>query len=168
MDQNGILVDAFGRIRGEVQRVVRRANEDQLTYRPDPAANSIAWLVWHLTRVMDDHVSEIAESEQTWTAAGWTDRFGLPFDPSETGYGHTSEKVGQVQVGPELLVGYHEGVQDASIEYLTEVTATDLDRIIDERWDPPVSVGVRLVSVIGDGLQHVGQAAYVLGMAERR
>lgn len=168
MNTNDILIDAFGRIRELVHRVVGSASEEQLTYRPDPDANSIAWLVWHLTRVMDDHVSELAGTEQDWTAAGWVDRFGFPFDPTETGYGHSSEKVGQVQASGDLLVGYHDTVQDSSISYIRGVTPQELDRIIDRRWDPPVSAGVRLVSVIGDGMQHIGQAAYVLGMARRR
>lgn len=167
MDTSDILIDAFGRIRGLVRRVVENATDDQHTYRPDPDANSVAWLVWHLTRVMDDHVSELAGTEQDWIA-GWAERFALPFDPAETGYGHSSEEVGRVDAPAELLVGYHEAVQDSSLAYLRTVTPTELDRIIDRSWDPPVSAGVRLVSVIGDCLQHVGQAAYVVGMARRR
>lgn len=168
MDQNDILIEAFGRIHGLVHRVVEGATDEQLTYRPDADANSVAWLVWHLTRVMDDHVSELAGSDQEWTAAGWADRFGLPFHPDETGYGHSSEKVGQVRASGDLLIGYHDAVQEASVAYLRGLDPQALDRIIDRSWDPPVSAGVRLVSVIGDSMQHIGQAAYVLGMESRR
>lgn len=168
MDQNDILIEAFGRIQGLVRRAVEHATEEQLTYQPDPDANSIAWLVWHLTRVMDDHVSELSGTDQDWTAGGWADRFGLPFDPADTGYGHTIEKVRQVKVSGDLLIGYHDAVQASSVSYLRELDPQELDRIIDRNWDPPVSAGVRLVSVIGDGMQHIGQAAYVLGMANRR
>lgn len=163
-----MLFDAFGRIRGEVGRVLSGAPEDLLFYRPDPDANSVAWLIWHLTRVMDDHVCEIAGREQVWIADGWAERFGLPFPVSETGYGHSSERVGQVRASADLLGGYHDAVQEACTAYLESFDPTELDRIIDTRWDPPVSVGVRLVSVISDCLQHVGQAAYVKGMFGRR
>ncbi len=44
----------------------------------------------------------------------------------------------------------------------------DLDVVVDERWDPPVTLGVRLVSVVNEVNQHVGQAAYVRGLLERR
>jgi hypothetical protein len=44
------------------------------------------------------------------------------------------------------------------------VTPADLDRVVDKRWDPPVTLGVRLVSVVDDDAQHVGQAAYVRGL----
>jgi len=139
-----------------------------LTYRPDPDANSIAWLVWHLTRIQDDHVAGVAGVEQRWLADGWYDRFGLPFPPEAHGYGHTSEEVGQVDVDGDRLRSYFDAVHAATIDYISGLRASDLDRIVDERWDPPVSLGVRLVSVIADDLQHVGQAAYVRGLAERR
>ena len=48
------------------------------------------------------------------------------------------------------------------------VTDADLDRVVDERWDPPVTLAVRLVSVLADGLEHAGQAAYIRGVAERQ
>jgi hypothetical protein len=163
-----VLVDAFGRIQGVVRRVVDGLTADQLGYRADPEANSIAWLVWHLTRVQDDHVADAAELSQVWTAQGWADRFGLPFDPGATGYGHTAADVAAVQVSGDLLVGYHEAVHDQSVEYVRSVTDGDLDRVVDRAWDPPVTLAVRLVSVIADGLQHAGQAAFVRGLIERR
>ena len=55
-------------------------------------------------------------------------------------------------------------MHEATVAYLATVTPEDLDRIVDERWDPPVTLGVRLVSVVSDDLQHAGQAAYVRGL----
>lgn len=168
MEARDVLADAFERIRDGMRRVTEGLDPQALAYRPDPDANSIAWLVWHATRVHDDHVSEIAGREQAWTAGGWADRLGLPFEPTDIGYGHTSEQVATVRPDrPEVLVGYHEAVAQATFAYLETVDAAELDRIIDDSWDPPVSVGVRLVSVINDQGQHLGQAAYVRGMVER-
>lgn len=168
METRDVLLDAFSRIRERVHGVLADADEALLVYRPDPDANSVAWLTWHLSRVMDNQVLEIAGREPVWTADGWADRFGLPFPPAETGYGHSSERVGQVRAPADLLLGYHDAVQEACNEYLATFDRADLDRVIDTRWDPPVTVGVRLVSIIGDALQHVGQAAYVAGMYKRR
>jgi hypothetical protein len=167
MDVAGLLVDAFGRIREDTHGVLDGASRAVLTYRPDPDANSIAWLVWHLTRIQDDHVAGVAGVEQRWTAGGWYDRFGLPFPPEAHGYGHSSTEVGQVDVDGELLRGYFDAVHDVTIGYVTGLRSDDLDRIVDERWDPPVSLGVRLVSVVDDDIAHVGQAAFVRGIAER-
>jgi DinB superfamily len=163
-----LFVDAFGRIRGVVHRVVDGLTPEQLAFRVDPEANSIAWLVWHLTRVQDDHLADAAGAEQVWTSQGWVERFGLPFDPLDTGYGHRSEEVADVQVGSgELLVGYHDAVHQQTIRYVERLEDADLDRIVDRAWDPPVSLGVRLISVIADDLQHAGQAAFVRGVLQR-
>ena len=168
MDQGELLADAFGRIRDGVRRVTKDLDGDALAYRPDPGANSIAWLVWHLTRVHDSHVAELAGHEQVWLADGWSDRFGLPLDEHDTGFGHDPDQVAAVRVGdPQLLVGYHDAVADRTFAYLDGIGTDELDRIIDRNWDPPVTAGVRLVSVLGDQWQHLGQAAYVRGLYER-
>jgi hypothetical protein len=164
-----ILVDAFGRVREIVHQVVNGRTPDQLAFRVDSAANSIAWLVWHLTRIQDDHVADVAQADQVWTAGGWSQRFGLPFAPTATGYGHGSDDVAAVQVrSGELLTGYHDAVHDATITYLERLTDADFARIVDRSWDPPVTLAVRLVSVISDDLQHAGQAAFIAGLLRRR
>jgi hypothetical protein len=168
MNTAELLTDAFGRIGEEVHAAVDGLTPEQLAYRVDPEANSIAWLVWHLTRVQDDHVAEVAGTEQAWIEQGWVDRFGLPFSRRATGYGQSPDEVGEVRVEAELLTGYYDAVAERTLAYVGGLTDADLDRIVDERWDPPVTLGVRLVSVIGDDEQHVGQAAFVRGILQRR
>lgn len=169
MTSANLLVDAFGRIRELVHEVVQGLTPGQLVFRVDRQANSIAWLVWHLTRIQDDHVADAAHAEQVWISHGWVERFGLPFDPLATGYGHLAEEVAAVQVeSGDLLVGYYDAVHERTTRYVERLADGDLARIVDESWDPPVSLGVRLVSVIADDLQHAGQAAFVRGVVERR
>jgi len=163
-----ILTDGFERIRDAVHPAVNGLSEDELAFRADAESNSIAWLVWHLTRIQDDHVCGLSGDEQAWTAAGWVERFALPLDPSDTGYGHDPEMVAVVLADAASLLGYFEDVHRRTLEYLGKLTETDLERVVDNRWDPPVTAGVRLVSVLADDLQHVGQAAYLRGILERR
>jgi uncharacterized damage-inducible protein DinB len=163
-----LLAEAFGRIHGVVLGAVRGLSEEELAFRPEKRCNSIAWLVWHLTRIQDDHVAAVAGTEQAWMAEGWADRFGLPFSPSETGYGHTSAEVAAVRAPADLLVGYYEAVHAHTVKYVQGLAEADLDRVVDLNWDPPVTLAVRLVSVINDDLQHGGQAAYVRGMLPPR
>jgi hypothetical protein len=164
-DSSSLLTDGFGRIHEAVHAVVGGLSEAQLTFRPGPEANSIAWLVWHLTRIQDDHIAEVAGTEQLWTSAGWYERFGLPFDPSATGYGQSADEVTAVAVPtPALLSGYHDDVVAHTLEFLKGISTGDLTRVVDDSWDPPVTLGTRLVSVLSDDLQHVGQAAYVHGL----
>jgi hypothetical protein len=169
MTSADLLVDAFGRIREVVHQVVDGLTPEQLAFRLDAEANSIAWLVWHLTRIQDDHVADAAQVEQVWTSQGWVQRFGLPLNSRATGYGHRAADVAAVQVeSGKLLVGYYDAVHQQTTRYVQRLSDADLARIVDRSWDPPVSLGVRLVSVIADDLQHAGQAAFVRGILERR
>lgn len=162
-----LLVDAFDRVRESVHEVAEGLDGETLTARLDPDANTIAWLVWHLTRVMDDHVAGVAGTDQAWLADGWAERFGLPFEPHEHGYGHTSEQVAAVDVDAQLLVDYHDDVHGRVVSYLRGLDDGELSRIVDRNWNPPVTLSVRLVSVVNDATQHVGQASFVRGVLER-
>ena len=124
--------------------------------------------MWHLTRIQDDHVAGLDGNEQVWTANGWADRFALPLDLADTGYGHGPEDVATVTAADLVLLGYFEDVHDKTLRYVRSLSETDLSRVVDQSWDPPVTVSIRLVSVIADDLQHVGQAAYVRGILQRR
>ena len=165
---NEVLVDGFDRVRETVHDAVEGLGEDMLAHRLDADANSIAWLVWHLTRVQDDHVADVAGGEQLWTVGGWVERFGLPYDVGAIGYGQSSEEVGRLRAGAELLTAYHDAVHGATVDYLRTLTDEDYERVVDDRWDPPVTLSVRLVSVLNDTTQHVGQASYVRGLLDRR
>lgn len=168
METPDVLADAFGRINEEVHSAAVESDAAALNYRPDPAANSIGWLVWHLTRVQDHHVSDLANREQAYVADGWSDRFGLTPDTEDVGYGHTSDQVGAVTFeSPDDLLAYADAVHARSLDYVATLTRLELDRVVDTRWDPPVSAGVRIVSVIDDCMNHAGQANYVRGMFDR-
>ncbi|GAA3586744.1 mycothiol transferase [Streptomyces osmaniensis] len=165
MHAKDILIDGYDRIREEVHAAVEGLAPDQLGARPAPGANSVAWLIWHLTRVQDDHIADAFELDQVWLAQDWQKTFGLDLPRRDTGYGHTPAKVAKVQVDSgDLLTGYYDAVHAQTLDRLRDVAAKDLERVVDERWDPPVTLGVRLVSVLSDDLQHVGQAAYVRGL----
>ncbi|KOY54254.1 MULTISPECIES: mycothiol transferase [unclassified Streptomyces] len=169
MKATEVLADAFGRIREVVHDVVEGLSAEELNARVDPKANSITWLVWHLTRVQDDHVADASGREQVWTAQDWFSRFALPVPAEATGFGQTAAQVGKIVVeSGELLLGYYDAVHEQSTAFIRGLAAADLERVVDERWDPPVTLGVRLVSVIADDLQHAGQAAYVRGVLQRR
>jgi uncharacterized damage-inducible protein DinB len=162
------IIDAYTRIKDLAVGAVEGLDAEALAHRPGPDANPIGWLVWHLTRVQDHHISELAGVDQAWTSGGWAQRFGMPPDPSDIGYGHTSEQVAAVPAhDPDLLAQYHEAVLERTLAFLNGVESDDLDRIVDRRWEPPVTMGARLVSVIGDDYQHVGQAHYLRGLLGR-
>jgi hypothetical protein len=170
-DLNDLLVDTFERVRTATRRAVEGLDTAALTFRLDGEANTIAWLVWHIARIQDDHIAglhadEQAPAEQVWNT-GWYERFAVPFDRSDTGYGHSNDDVAAVRAGAADLLGYLDAVHEATIAYVQRISAGDLDRVVDRTWDPPVTLGVRLVSVAADNLQHAGQAAFIRGLALR-
>ncbi|WP_238012473.1 DUF664 domain-containing protein [Dactylosporangium sp. AC04546] len=166
MQVNELLMEGFGRLPELVHGAVDGLTAEQLRWAPAPGANTIGWLVWHLTRVQDSHLTELIDgAEELWVTGDFAGRFGLDPDPGNTGYGHTAAEVATVRAeSPDALIAYFEAVHERTITFLEKLSAEDLDRIVDERWDPPVSLGVRLVSVWDDDTQHVGQAAYVRGL----
>ena len=169
MDVAGLLADLYGRVGEAVEGAVEGLTAAELATPPEPGANTVGWLVWHLARVEDSHIAELLDQDQLWTTTPWAERFELTGDADDTGYGHTAEQVLAVRPdGPDALLGYYGAVRERTSAFLASLTAEHLDRIVDRRWDPPVTLGVRLISIADDEIQHAGQAAYARGLLERR
>ena len=165
MDVSDLLIESYGRIPDLVRGAVEGLSAADLARPPQPGANTIGWLTWHLVRVQDHHVSELLDEEQLWVGGDWARRFGLTPDPDDTGYGHSPEEVLRVRPDdPEAVLDHLAAVWDRTRHYLDDLAPDELDEVVDERWDPPVTLGVRLVSVVDDCVQHAGQAAYVRGL----
>jgi hypothetical protein len=160
-----LLRDSFTRLIEHVEELTDGLTDEAAFFRPTAAANSIAWLVWHSARVQDVQLSDIAGVEQAWSRDGWDERFGLDLPGNDSGYGHDADDVGKVRASADLLAGYYHAVHKATLEYIASVTADELSRVVDTRWTPAVTASARLVSIIDDCAQHLGQAAYVRGIA---
>lgn len=163
MNAQDILIEAYGRLPDMVHGAASDLTTEQLAHRPGAKANSIAWLVWHIGRIIDAQIADLAGTGQVWQG-GWSEKFSLPFDESETGYGQSSDEVAAVRASEELLLGYFDAVHEQAMAYLRALDDTMLDDVIDTSWDSPVTRGVRLVSILDDCVQHAGQAAYVRGL----
>lgn len=165
MEVASLLLELYGRIPPLARHAVDGLDLDQLRRAPAAGTNPIAWLIWHLSRVQDSHVAELLDADQLWVGGDWARQFGLEPDPSNTGYGHSPDEVAAVRPErPEALLAYLEAVDGRTRQMLGQLRPADLDRIVDRSWDPPVTMGVRLVSIADDSLQHAGQAAYVRGL----
>jgi len=165
-----LIADAFGRVRETVTDTLYGLTPEQLSYRVDLDANPIAWLVWHLTRIQDDHLAAAFGVPQVWSEGDRAARFGLQPGSMETGYGHNRVQVAALcdaVAATGLLADYHEATYQQTIKLVSGITDADLDRVVDTSWRPPVTLGVRLVSVINDDMQHAGQAAFVRGIVLR-
>ncbi|OFE17298.1 hypothetical protein BA895_17515 [Humibacillus sp. DSM 29435] len=164
-----MLLDGFGRVLDGVPAVVDGLTNDELLWRPDRDGNSVAWLLWHLARQADLQIAGLAETEPVWNEQGWAERFALPYDRKSIGYGMSSAEVGAFTIAdPSLFAGYQSEVHDRTVTFLDSLTGDDYDTVIDDRWDPPVTISIRIVSVLDDAIKHLGQAEYVKGLLERR
>jgi hypothetical protein len=168
MASKELLIDEFERIRDAVHPAVNGLSVEELTYRPDSESNSIAWLTWHLTRVQDQALSSLAGREELWTENGWYERFALPLEPSDTGFGHDPATVGTVVAAAALLLDYFEDVHRRTVTWLGSFDDGGLSKVLDDTGIVPITVESKLVGVIVDDLQHVGQSAYVRGLVQRR
>ncbi len=110
----------------------------------------------------------VAESEQVWLTQGWVDQFAVPYDSLDIGYGQTPDQAHRLEVSGDLLAGYYAAVHARTLEILGGLTDPEFDRVVDRNWDPPVTAAVRIVSVVNDVTQHVGQVAYVRGLLNAR
>jgi uncharacterized damage-inducible protein DinB len=166
MDAKDLLLDQFERIRELYVDIPDGLDVEAAHHRPAGTGNPIVWLLWHTARVQDDHLAGLTGAEQAWHD-GWAERFDLPFDRNDIGYGHSAADVDAVRVERlQDLVDYHEAVHRLTLEYLGRADSDELDRVVDRHWNPPVTAGVRVVSIVGDCLQHLGQAAYVKGLPD--
>ena len=169
MELNELLIDVFDRVAEHINEAVSGLDLDALHTAPEPGSNPIAWLIWHLTRVQDHHVAEIVDEEQVWISGNWAQRFGVEPDTQDIGYGHSWEQVLTIRAeSAAVLVEYYAAVAARTRLLLEGTTSSDLDRVVDNRWTPPVTLGVRLVSIADDDIQHAAQATYVRGILERR
>lgn len=160
-----VLRDVFTRQIEHVEDLTDGLTDEISFFRPTPTANSIAWLIWHSARQQDLQVCHLAGTEQVWLRGGWVDRFGLDLPREAMGYGDGPDEVGKVRAPADLLAGYYHAVHKMTLEYIASVTPEELNRVVDENWDPPVTASVRLVSIVDDAAQHLGQAAYIRGIA---
>lgn len=166
MEWQELIGDAYNRVLQALEQALGGLTEDDLNQQPHPDCNSMGWLTWHLTRVQDDHIADLMGQEQLWIKDGWYARFKRATDPKDIGWGHSSDDVAAFR-SPDVdtLLEYHRAALERTKRYIATLSTDDLDRELNEPWYQPLpTVGVRLVSVASDGLQHVGQVAYLRGL----
>jgi len=167
MEWQLLITDLFVRISQELEKVLEGLTVDELNQRPTPDCNSIGWLAWHLTRSHDRNISELAAEEQLWIKDNWHARFGRAPNPADTGFGHSSEDMAAFRSpDSQTLLEYHHAALDLAKRYISDtLSEIDLKREVESPTLGNVAtVRARLVGIISDGFQHLGQAAYVRGL----
>ena len=161
-----LLRDGFTRVADDLPQLVAGRSAEQLLWQPAPQANHIAWLAWHIGRCEDAQVAALAGVPEVYSD-GFCRRFNLPYPETDIGYGQDANQMRAFTLSdPGLLVCYYAAVHGQTLRILDSLDAGDLERILDDPYQ--VSVGVRLVSVLNDVTQHLGQIAYLRGLLLNR
>jgi DinB superfamily len=163
------IMDIFLRIAHDLAQVLEGLTVEELHHQPGPASNSIGWLAWHLTRSHDRNISELAGQDQLWITEGWYVKFSRAPDPTETGVGHSAAEATAFRAPDcRVLLDYHHAVVERIRHYvLRTLSEEELDREVDSpTLRQTATVQRRLVGIISEGLQHVGQAAYGRGLLQ--
>lgn len=160
-----LVLDHFGRVDESLRASLDGLDEAALAWRPGPDANPLGWTVWHVSRVFDDHLAKLVDREQVWQ--GSREGVDAPYEVSAFGYGQSPDEVGRLRATAEGLLAYWGEVHERAREIVSGLAGDDPDRVVDENWDPPVTLAVRLVSLMDEGSQHAGQVAYVRGLWDR-
>ena len=170
MEWKDMVIDGYERIPGILDRALKDLTEKDLNWKPSSDTNSIGWLVWHLTRQQDAQMSDLMGEEQLWTKDEWYSKFGRQGEPEDVGFGHTPEQVAAFK-SPDArtLLDYNREVVQRSKNYINGLSEDELGRELNEpRFQPLPTVGVRIISILNDSIQHAGQAAYVRGLLQGR
>ncbi len=142
--------------------------DDALVARiPAEQCNSVAWIMWHMCRVVDTFIhTRLQETDQLWTSGGWAGRFGMADDPEDRGVGWTAEQVAAWDApSKETLVGYYGAVRAAAEAYLEGLTLEELAvvKVIPPAPEPR-TVAAGLGQMTWDAVAHGGQIAYLRGL----
>jgi hypothetical protein len=166
---NQVILGLLERATNQIKLATDGATDAQLYYRPTTNANSIAWLVWHLSRLQDLVTSSISGEAEIWSSDGWAEQFALPPDlPNDaTGWGDSTEQVAAFRVERATLFGYMEAAHRVARERVARLTPEQLGQSIAWGTSQTPLYGPTwrvLVTLLNDSIQHTGQINYIRGL----
>jgi DinB superfamily len=169
VDWRELIVDGYERLPDLMKEVLAGVGAADLDWQPARDCNTLGWTAWHLTRVQDSQIADLAGREQLWIGEGWHRKFDRPADPDDTGYGDTAAQVRAFR-SPMVKVqlDYLRATVARTQEYLAALDPAGLDRELDEPYRPRPTVAVRILSILADCHHHAGEASYIRGLLRAR
>ena len=152
-----------------VEAATNGLDDEALTRQPAEQSNSIAWIFAHINRVTDMFILRRFQSKpELWISDGWCEQFGMTHNPGGLGMGQTAEQIA-AWTAPvwEVQLGYFEAVKKAAREYISSLTASDLEKRVTfppEALRREHTVATALGQLVLENLAHGGQIAYLRGL----
>lgn len=165
-----VIKTALERNWGMVDRALEGLDDATLARQVTDQCNSIAWLMYHMNRVVDIFVNtRLRSNNQLWIQDGWNQKFGMSDDSGEgSGSGWTAGQVAAwVPPSRDVLLGYYEAAKTSAREYLSSLTDADLDASVPGTpGSEPRPVHDMLGVLVFDNVVHGGQIAFLRGYHE--
>jgi hypothetical protein len=168
MELHEMLAVGYSGILRTLDYTLKGLTKEDINWQPKPDCNSIGWMVWHPIRFQDMQISEFMGEEQLWIKDGWYKKWGRKADPKESGGGMTPEDLTKFKSpGAATVLAYAKAVVERSQKYFPTLKKADLDKILKGGPHKPYpTVGMMLMIILSDSLQHAGQAGYVRGLRQ--
>jgi hypothetical protein len=168
MEVKDSILEGLNEVQSALKQAVDGLSQEELMWQPQPGANHIAYILWHTLRVEDWFFQYMFQrTPQVWESEKRHEKLNLPDDPRITGFGYTAEQVdGFPAVKLSDLLGYGEAVRARTLDYLRQLDAAKFDEIVQSRIFGEVRMGNLLSHLICEIAQHVGQIAYIRGLAK--
>ncbi len=164
MAATDVLSIALARNWSMVDNAILSLSDDDLTQQPNDQSNSVAWLLWHMNRVVDNMIHTRLQSQrQLWVLDGWHQKFGMGDDESDFGMGWTAEQVAAWKApSRDVLLGYYDAMKASARDYLASLSDAELDKSV-MVGNESRGVSDLLGVLVYDNVVHGGQIAYLRG-----
>lgn len=174
MDTNPFIKQTLDHFESRLDQTLRGLTNEELAWRPNAEANSIAFVIWHTTRVEDRFMQKmVRETEEVWTGGGWYSRLGL--DEGDTGVDFSVDRLASFPaLSVENLRDYLDAVRAETNAYLDAAAPAGFDLVPDRNPFPEVpgadeyfegcTIARMFLILIGEHFQHLGHAAYIRGL----
>lgn len=161
------LLTAHQRNWDMIDAALEGLDDSLLARQPDPQCNSAAWILWHMTRVVDTFIhTRLQDRPQLWVQDGWHQKFGMAADPEDRGVGWTAQQVCDWKPpARDVQLGYYQAVRGKAQEFISSLSYANLEQ---EKVIPPVTEPRTVAAALGqmtwDAVAHGGQIAYLRGL----
>lgn len=168
MDVRDFALQSLNESQTALMQAVDSLSQEELMRQPQPGANHIAFILWHMVRAEDWFFHYLFQRvPQVWESEQWHEKLNLPDDPRVTGFGYTEEQVASFpSIQLRDLIAYSEAVRARTVDYLRSVNPARFDEIAKSRLFGEVSIGNLIGHLLIELAQHVGQIAYIREMVK--
>lgn len=171
LSPQAVLLDAFQLAHRNLRAAVLDLTPEQLVWRPQEGANSVAFYLWHVPRTTDFYINRRLRSEpELWSRDNWRARIPIEAEGQGTrglgiGSGFTDQQVGAMPALPPSQYLAYLDVVAAQVEaWLTTLAPEELLEEREREGFQKAQVLRVVLAALGHSHSHTGEIGYVKGL----